>query len=108
MPGTSGSLMPWTTCKVIDANGNEVTEYDTPGELYAKSPSVCLGYLDNTRATAETFVWLDDGRYLRTGDEVVVRKSPQGNEHIVIVDRIKELIKVKVGAAVASMSRLAR
>ncbi|OIW29098.1 acetyl-CoA synthetase-like protein [Coniochaeta ligniaria NRRL 30616] len=95
MPGTSGSLMPWTRCKVIDANGNEVTEYDTPGELYAQSPSICLGYLDNTRATAETFVWLDDGRYLRTGDEVVVRKSPQGNEHIMIVDRIKELIKVK-------------
>ncbi|KAJ9144226.1 Acetyl-CoA synthetase-like protein [Pleurostoma richardsiae] len=95
MPGTSGSLMPWTKCKVIDADGNEVTEYETPGELYAQSPSICLGYLDNARATAETFVWLDDGRYLRTGDEVVVRKSPQENEHVVIVDRIKELIKVK-------------
>lgn len=34
--------------------------------------------------------------YMRTGDEAVIRKSPLGNEHIFIVDRIKELIKVKV------------
>ena len=28
--------------------------------------------------------------YMRTGDEAVIRKSPLGNEHIFIVDRIKE------------------
>ncbi|KAK5002658.1 hypothetical protein LTR16_001855 [Cryomyces antarcticus] len=32
---------------------------------------------------------------MRTGDEVVIRKAPSGNEHIFITDRIKELIKVK-------------
>jgi len=32
---------------------------------------------------------------MRTGDEAVVRKAPSGYEHIFIVDRIKELIKVK-------------
>ena len=57
-----------------------------------KSPSVVLGYLNNPQANKETF---QDG-WMRTGDEAVVRKSPQGNEHIFIVDRIKELIKVKV------------
>ena len=35
---------------------------------------------------------------MRTGDEAVVRKGPKGTEHIWIVDRIKELIKVKVDA----------
>ena len=33
---------------------------------------------------------------MRTGDEAEIRKSPGGSEHIWIVDRIKELIKVKV------------
>ncbi|KAG9997695.1 phenylacetyl-CoA ligase-like protein, partial [Aureobasidium melanogenum] len=53
------------------------------------------GYLNNPKATEETFV---DG-YLRTGDEAVVRKHPKsGHEHVFIVDRLKELIKVKLEA----------
>lgn len=72
--------------------GKEITEYDTPGELWAKGPSVVLGYKGNEKATRETFV---DG-YMKTGDEVVIKKSPNGFEHIFVVDRIKELIKVKV------------
>lgn len=63
-----------------------------------QSPSVVLGYLNNEKANGETFLKDEDGkgRWMRTGDEAVVRKSPKGNEHIFIVDRIKELIKVKV------------
>lgn len=34
---------------------------------------------------------------MRTGDEAMFRKAPSGNEHVWIVDRMKELIKVKVG-----------
>lgn len=89
-------MVPGTKAKIIDSEGNEVTDYDVPGELFVQSPSVTLGYLNNEKASAETFVWHDDGRWIRTGDEVVVRKSPAGNEHFFIVDRIKELIKVKV------------
>jgi len=55
-----------------------------------QSPSVTLGYLKNEKATQETFVLEEDGRYMRTGDEALIRKSPNGNEHIWIVDRIKE------------------
>ena len=77
--------------------GNEITGYDQPGELWTKSPSVVLGYLKNDKATKETFVDEPEGRFMRTGDEAVFRKAPtSGNEHIWIVDRIKELIKVKV------------
>ncbi|KAH7305012.1 hypothetical protein B0I35DRAFT_147332 [Stachybotrys elegans] len=93
--GSSGSLIPGVKAKVIDHQGKEVAEYDTRGELLIQSPSVVLGYLNNEKANAETFVWHNDGRWLRTGDEVLVRKSSQGNEHFFIVDRIKELIKVK-------------
>ena len=76
----------------MSTEGIEVTGYDQSGELVVKSPSIVLGYLNNDAANEETF---QDG-WMRTGDEAVVRKGPNGTEHIFIVDRIKELIKVKV------------
>lgn len=94
--GSSGCLIPGTVAMVVDPEGNEITGYGQRGELLVKSPSVTLGYLKNEKATKETFVDLPEGRFMRTGDEVEIRKSPKGNEHIWVVDRIKELIKVKV------------
>ncbi|KAH8660818.1 amp dependent CoA ligase-like protein [Tricladium varicosporioides] len=95
--GSSGILLPSFNAKIVSAEGTEITGYDQPGELVVQSPSVVLGYLNNDNANKETF--LDDtdgkGRWMRTGDEAVIKKSPKGNEHIFIVDRIKELIKVK-------------
>ncbi|KAK5135564.1 hypothetical protein LTR08_005044 [Meristemomyces frigidus] len=93
--GSSGSLVPGVTAKLMTIEGTEITGYNQPGELWVKSPSVVLGYLHNDKATQETFVEAGDGRYMRTGDEAVIAKSPQGHEHLFIVDRIKELIKVK-------------
>jgi long-subunit acyl-CoA synthetase (AMP-forming) len=94
-PGSSGSLLPSIRAKLIGDDGNEVTEYETPGELLIQGPAVTLGYLNNEKATAETFVWHDDGRWIRTGDRAIFRKVESGNEHLFIIDRIKELIKVK-------------
>ncbi|PBP26693.1 phenylacetyl-CoA ligase [Diplocarpon rosae] len=95
--GSSGSLLPGYKAKVVDLEGTEIVGYDEPGELVVQSPSVVLGYLNNDQANRETFIDDTDGcgRWMRTGDEAVIRKSPAGNEHVVIVDRIKELIKVK-------------
>ncbi|KIX10217.1 uncharacterized protein Z518_01298 [Rhinocladiella mackenziei CBS 650.93] len=93
--GSSGCLVPGYEAKIMSPEGNEITEYNQPGELLVKSPSVVLGYLKNEKATKETFVDMPEGRFMRTGDEVEIRKSPKGNEHIWVVDRIKELIKVK-------------
>lgn len=76
----------------MSADGVEITGYDQPGELVIKSPSVVLGYHNNDEADRATF---QDG-WMSTGDVAVVKKSPKGNEHCFIVDRIKELIKVKV------------
>jgi ribosome assembly protein SQT1 len=96
--GSSGSILPGFKAKIMSFDGVEITGYDQLGELVVKSPSVVLGYLNNDKANLETF--LDDtdggGRWMRTGDEAVVRKAPSGYEHVFIVDRIKELIKVKV------------
>lgn len=91
--GTSGSLMPGNEARLVTIEGNEIDGYDQPGELWVKGPSIVLGYLKNSKATKETFV---DG-FMRTGDEAIVSKNPKtGYEHITIVDRLKELIKVKV------------
>ena len=90
--GSSGSLLPAVEAKLLSIEGTEITEHNKPGELIIKSPSNVRGYLNNEVATRETF---QDG-WVRTGDEAVVRAGPKGTEHIFIVDRIKELIKVKV------------
>lgn len=91
--GSSGSLMPADEARLVTVDGKEIEGYDQPGELWVRGPSVVLGYLNNPKATQETFV---DG-FMKTGDEAVIKKNPKsGNEHIFIVDRLKELIKVKV------------
>ncbi|KAL4920704.1 hypothetical protein BDW62DRAFT_176072 [Aspergillus aurantiobrunneus] len=89
--GSSGWIVPGVEARIVTPDREEVTKYDTPGELWIRSPSVVLGYLNNEKATKETF---GDG-WMHTGDEAVIRKSPKGIEHVYIVDRIKELIKVK-------------
>ena len=90
--GSSGSILPAVEAKIFSIEGTEITEYDQPGELVVRSPSNVLGYLNNEAANKETF----QNGWVRTGDEAVVRVGPKGTEHVFIVDRIKELIKVKV------------
>lgn len=65
---SSGSLCPATKAKIVGLDGLEITTYDTPGELWIQSPSATLGYLNNQKATAETFVHDENGRWVRTGD----------------------------------------
>ncbi|APA11240.1 hypothetical protein sscle_07g060100 [Sclerotinia sclerotiorum 1980 UF-70] len=95
--GSCGSLLPGVRVKLVNPEGVEVTGLNKPGELVAQSKSVVLGYLNNEKANKETFLPDTDGngRWMRTGDEAEIRLSPSGNEHVFIVDRIKELIKVK-------------
>jgi acyl-CoA synthetase (AMP-forming)/AMP-acid ligase II len=95
--GSSGSLIPGAEVRIVSIDGKEIESYNTPGEVWIKAPSVVLGYLDNVKSTAETFVEDKSGRWLKTGDEGEIRVcSESGNEHLWIVDRIKELIKVNV------------
>lgn len=94
--GSSGSFLPGIKAKVIDPEGRQVTTHGCRGELLVQGPNVTMGYLNNVKASSETFVWDQDGQWLKTGDEVLIRNSSQGHEHLVVIDRIKELIKVKV------------
>ncbi|SPO37219.1 related to phenylacetyl-CoA ligase [Pseudozyma flocculosa] len=85
--GSAGRLISNTEARVVDAQGKDCG-FDTPGELWIRGPQNTLGYSNNAKATAEMF--LPDG-WIRTGDEVVINR--QGD--VTIVDRLKELIKVK-------------
>lgn len=92
----SGSLLPGVRVKIVDQEDREITIHDKSGEVLVQTPSAALGYLHDEAATRETFVHHQDGRWVRTGDEALMTLGPSGNEQLVIVDRIKELIKVKV------------
>lgn len=83
-----GMILGSTIIKVIDVDtGKELGPNET-GEILAKGPQVAMGYLGNPVQTAETFG--ADG-FLRTGD--IGSVDDEGFIHI--VDRIKEMIKVK-------------
>jgi acyl-CoA synthetase (AMP-forming)/AMP-acid ligase II len=87
VPGTVGRVMPNTELRVVDPAGGRDLGPGEPGELLARGPQVMAGYLGRPEATA---AMLDPGGWLRTGDLGLV----DGDGNVVIVDRLKELIKV--------------
>jgi long-subunit acyl-CoA synthetase (AMP-forming) len=92
--GSCGNLLPGVEARLIDKNGQEISQHNCPGELFIRSPSVVLGYYGNEEASKNMLT--DDG-WLRTGDLVEFRQSPEGHSHLFVIDRLKELIKVRVG-----------
>lgn len=63
------------------------------------SPGLFIGYLGDEEATRKTF---DANGWLRTGDVGVMRRGPNGTEHLFILDRIKDMIKVKVSISASA------
>lgn len=87
--GSSGHLLPSTSARVVDlTTSKDVSGPNQPGELLVKGPQLMKGYLDNQKATDEI---LDSEGWLHTGDVVYYDED----EYLYIVDRTKELIKVK-------------
>ncbi len=87
--GSCGAPISRSKAKVIDHDiGEEALGPYQPGELYVAGPQVMKGYWNNPQATKEMIS--EDG-WLRTGD--VAYYDDEGNFYI--VDRLKELIKVK-------------
>ncbi len=87
-PGSIGLLVEWTEARLVDPATGRDAPPGEPGELWARGPQVMQGYLDNPEATRVTLV--EDG-WLRTGDIATV----DADGWFTIVDRLKELIKVK-------------
>ena len=85
--GGCGHPISNTLAKVIDIDTGKALGPDQQGELCVAGPQVMKGYDNNEKATNKTIV---DG-WLRTGDIAYYNKDGQ----FFIVDRLKELIKVK-------------
>jgi 4-coumarate--CoA ligase len=73
---------------VLDNEGKVEAKQGERGEIWVRGPNVMKGYWNKPEATKETIT--PDG-WLRTGDVAYVDKE----NHFFIVDRKKELIKVK-------------
>ncbi|MEM6959753.1 MAG: AMP-binding protein, partial [Myxococcota bacterium] len=84
--GSVGTLIPNTEARLV-MDGKDVGRGER-GELWVRGPQVMKGYLNNEEATAQT---IDADGWLHTGDVAVVDEDG----HTFIVDRMKELIKVK-------------
>ena len=85
--GSVGYIDPNAEIKLMDENEKEVCAGER-GEIFARGPNICMGYWRNEKATKESF---DSEGFLKTGDIAV--RNDEG--WYWIVDRKKELIKVK-------------
>ncbi len=85
--GSVGRPLSNISIKVVDNDGLTIHEDEKEGDMYVKSPSMMLGYLDNPEATASM---IQASGWLKTGDIGYCR---EGKSYI--VGRKKELIKVR-------------
>jgi acyl-CoA synthetase (AMP-forming)/AMP-acid ligase II len=88
VPGSSGRLLPGIRARITDPGTGADRSPGEAGELWVRTPATMTGYLANPGATAAT---IDEDGWLHTGD--IARFDATGN--LFIVDRVKELIKVK-------------
>ncbi|ETN41731.1 uncharacterized protein HMPREF1541_03667 [Cyphellophora europaea CBS 101466] len=89
--GSIGWLLPNTEAKLIDEEGKEVTGDGARGELLLRGPQIMLGYWKREDATKES---IDAEGWFRSGDVALLEDREQGQRWW-IVDRMKELIKVR-------------
>ncbi|KAL4912840.1 hypothetical protein BDW62DRAFT_215999 [Aspergillus aurantiobrunneus] len=76
-----GVLLPHYKARLLREGGGEVDSFDEPGDRV----------LGDDEATSATFV----NGWLHTGDVALFRRSARGDSHLCIVDRLKDMIKVK-------------
>ncbi|CAG7561829.1 unnamed protein product [Fusarium equiseti] len=95
-----GMLVGSTEMRIVDVETGKDCGVNQPGEVWARGPQIAMGYLDNPKATAETF---DKDGFLHTGD--IGHIDEEG--FLSITDRLKELIKVKgIGVAPAELENV--
>ncbi|KAK0258767.1 hypothetical protein LTR91_012679 [Friedmanniomyces endolithicus] len=97
--GAVGELNPNIEGMIVDEEGREVKSEER-GEFWVRGPNVMKGYWRKPEATAETKT--ADG-WLKTGD-IAYMSREEDTALIYIVDRKKELIKVKGNQVAPSSS----
>ncbi|KAF5282542.1 hypothetical protein FQA39_LY04949 [Lamprigera yunnana] len=83
-----GKVLPCTLAKIIDVDTNTALGQNELGELCFKGDIIMKGYFENEEATKNA---VDEDGWLHTGDIAYYDED----EHLYIVDRLKELIKYK-------------
>lgn len=95
-----GLVVASTELRIVDTETGKDCDVGQPGEIWARGPQMAMGYLDNAKATSETF---DSDGFLHTGDIGFV----DSDGLLSITDRLKEMIKVKgIGVAPAELENL--
>jgi acyl-CoA synthetase (AMP-forming)/AMP-acid ligase II len=87
-PGTVGRVVASTECRIVEVSSGHDADVGQAGEVWVRGPQVMKGYLNNPEATART---IDSEGWLHTGDI----GSVDADGYLTIIDRLKELIKVK-------------
>jgi acyl-CoA synthetase len=82
---TAGRLIVDMHVRLLDDDGNDITEPDTPGHPVCKGPATCLGYLDDARANEELFT--PDG-WMRIGDLCTI----DADGYLRVVGRTSDII----------------
>ncbi|MHB8587360.1 MAG: AMP-binding protein [Candidatus Dormibacteraceae bacterium] len=88
VPGSVGSTVSNTECKIVDAATEQELGRNQDGEIWIRGPQVMKGYLNNPEATRHS---IDAEGFFHTGD---IGHIDDGDQYF-IVDRLKELIKYK-------------
>ena len=95
-----GTVVASTEVRIVDPDTGKDLGVGQAGEIWARGPQVAMGYLDNPKATADTF---DKDGFLHTGD--IGMFDEEG--FLAITDRLKEMVKVKgIGVAPAELENL--
>lgn len=89
--GSVGPPIPNTLQGIIDPETGEFLPPGKPGEVIVHGPQVMKGYWQRPKETADTFLWIEGQKWLRTGDLGIL----DDDGYLSIVDRSKELIKYK-------------
>ena len=71
-PASPGQPMPTIQVQLRDDDGEVIDKDSIEGEIFVKSPSVMLGYYNNTFASKDS---LTEDRWLKTGDWGFKKKS---------------------------------
>ncbi len=87
-PASVGLALPGTSCRIVDPVSRQDLPVGSHGEVLVHGPQVMSGYLNEPEATRAAIS--PDG-WLRTGDIGYL----DDDGYLYIVDRIKEMIKVK-------------
>lgn len=95
-------MLPGVRIRLRDDNGREVEGLEEMGEIEIASPSVLRGYIEQASDALLPAPADDADFWWPTGDVGLFRVAPSGEKHLFVVDRIRDMIKVKVSRSVKS------